>query len=43
MRASALASARTQSMAALVSAESSSAGYAIRSHALSAWAAEVLA
>jgi hypothetical protein len=42
-RASAWAEARAQSMAALVTAESSSAGYAIRSHALSAWAVEVLA
>ncbi|MGH7438371.1 MAG: hypothetical protein ACRENE_22025 [Polyangiaceae bacterium] len=42
-RAAAWAATRERSMTVLVSAESRNAGYAIRSHALSAWATEVLA
>jgi hypothetical protein len=43
LRVAAWAEARAQSLSALVSAESRSAGYSMRSHALSSWATEVLA
>ncbi len=42
-RVAAWAAARAESLSAVVSAEARSAGYSIRSHALSAWATEVLA